>query len=334
MFADIDYLLTALYVLADEILPRLAACKASPADHRCRAGLFGRRADPAPHPERAAVSALCDVPAVAPVPVFAQAASLQQADARAVAADRAAAQRDRVPLAVVVRQLSACCTPPPCRARPSRETVKRSEFAGYAAYRSCASHSRYFCGFPLYLLCASDAMPIAFEGLPRFAAQESGFSPMCGVGPGRSVGPPNPGVLAHAFTLAFLLAGLALASTRGGPAAAYQDLSSRDAAHSRQDLRSPAPATRRSRRQRPALARHPRRGALAAGPALARRPRRGAPTPSPSPAPSADGDVPWALVGGGLGALLLGVAAARRRRAGCAARAQRCVYQRPRTRSR
>jgi hypothetical protein len=55
-------------------------------------------------------------------------------------------------------------TPVPTGA--SRETVKRSEFAGHAAYGFCASHSRYFWGFRLYLLCASDGMPIAFELAP------------------------------------------------------------------------------------------------------------------------------------------------------------------------
>jgi hypothetical protein len=55
-------------------------------------------------------------------------------------------------------------TPVPCAA--SRETVKRSEFAGHAAYGYCASHSRYFWGFRLYLLCATDGMPIAFELAP------------------------------------------------------------------------------------------------------------------------------------------------------------------------
>lgn len=44
----------------------------------------------------------------------------------------------------------------------SRETVKRSEFAGHAAYGYCAAHSRHFWGFKLYLLAASDGMPIAF----------------------------------------------------------------------------------------------------------------------------------------------------------------------------
>ncbi|HYX77864.1 MAG TPA: IS982 family transposase [Solirubrobacterales bacterium] len=51
-------------------------------------------------------------------------------------------------------------TPVPCG--QSRETVKRSEFAGYAAYGWCAAHSRHFWGFKLYLLAASDGMPIAF----------------------------------------------------------------------------------------------------------------------------------------------------------------------------
>jgi Transposase DDE domain len=60
-------------------------------------------------------------------------------------------------------------TPVPCGA--SRETVERSEFAGHAAYGYCASHSRYFWGFRLYLLCASDGMPIAFELAPANASE-------------------------------------------------------------------------------------------------------------------------------------------------------------------
>jgi hypothetical protein len=51
-------------------------------------------------------------------------------------------------------------TPVPCG--QSRETVKRSALAGHAAYGYCAAHSRYFWGFRLYLLCAPDGMPIAF----------------------------------------------------------------------------------------------------------------------------------------------------------------------------
>jgi hypothetical protein len=60
-------------------------------------------------------------------------------------------------------------TPVPCG--QSRETVKRSELAGYAAYGYCASHSRHFWGFRLYLLCASDGMPIRFELAPANAGE-------------------------------------------------------------------------------------------------------------------------------------------------------------------
>jgi hypothetical protein len=51
-------------------------------------------------------------------------------------------------------------TPVPCGA--SRQTARRSELAGWAAYGYCASHSRYFWGLRLYLLCAGDGMPISF----------------------------------------------------------------------------------------------------------------------------------------------------------------------------
>jgi hypothetical protein len=51
-------------------------------------------------------------------------------------------------------------TPVPCA--QSRETVKRSDLAGYAAYGYCASHSRYFWGFRLYLVCSPDGMPHGF----------------------------------------------------------------------------------------------------------------------------------------------------------------------------
>lgn len=52
-------------------------------------------------------------------------------------------------------------TPVPCG--QSRQTARRSELAGYGGYGWCRSHSRYFWGFRLYLLCAPDGMPIAFE---------------------------------------------------------------------------------------------------------------------------------------------------------------------------
>lgn len=52
-------------------------------------------------------------------------------------------------------------TPVPCG--QSRETTRRSEFAGHAGYGRCASHSRWFWGFRLYLICSADGMPIGWE---------------------------------------------------------------------------------------------------------------------------------------------------------------------------
>uniref|UniRef100_UPI0038D471BB transposase n=1 Tax=Streptomyces europaeiscabiei TaxID=146819 RepID=UPI0038D471BB len=44
----------------------------------------------------------------------------------------------------------------------SRETVKRSDLAGWAEYDYCASHSRFFWGLRLHLVCTLHGLPIAF----------------------------------------------------------------------------------------------------------------------------------------------------------------------------
>jgi hypothetical protein len=44
----------------------------------------------------------------------------------------------------------------------SRETVKRSDLAGWAQYGYCASHSRYFWGLRLHLVCTLHGLPVAF----------------------------------------------------------------------------------------------------------------------------------------------------------------------------
>jgi len=57
-------------------------------------------------------------------------------------------------------------TPVPCAA--SRETVRRSALAGHGGYGYCRSHSRWFWGFRLYLLCSPDGLPVvAAELLER-----------------------------------------------------------------------------------------------------------------------------------------------------------------------
>jgi len=51
-------------------------------------------------------------------------------------------------------------TPVPCAA--SRQTVHRSDLAGHAGYGYCKSHHRYFWGFRLYVLAAGDGLPVAW----------------------------------------------------------------------------------------------------------------------------------------------------------------------------
>lgn len=60
-------------------------------------------------------------------------------------------------------------TPVPCAA--SRETVHRSALAGIGGYGYCRSHSRWFWGFRLYLLCSPDGLPIGFELAPANAPE-------------------------------------------------------------------------------------------------------------------------------------------------------------------
>jgi hypothetical protein len=44
----------------------------------------------------------------------------------------------------------------------SKETVRRSDLAGCAQYGYCASHSRYFWGLRLHLLCTLHGLPVGF----------------------------------------------------------------------------------------------------------------------------------------------------------------------------
>ena len=53
-------------------------------------------------------------------------------------------------------------TSTPVECRHSRETVKRSDPAGWAEYGYCASHSRFFWGLRLHLVCTLQGLLIAF----------------------------------------------------------------------------------------------------------------------------------------------------------------------------
>ncbi|HWO65506.1 MAG TPA: transposase, partial [Umezawaea sp.] len=44
----------------------------------------------------------------------------------------------------------------------SKQTVRRSDLAGWAEYGYCASHSRYFWGLRLHLVCTLGGLPVGF----------------------------------------------------------------------------------------------------------------------------------------------------------------------------
>lgn len=50
----------------------------------------------------------------------------------------------------------------PVECARSRTTVRRSELAGWAEYSYCASHSRWFWGLRLHLLCTLHGLPVGF----------------------------------------------------------------------------------------------------------------------------------------------------------------------------
>jgi len=168
--ADLDTLLTALYVLADDLLPRRPRARRRPkitdAELVCLAVAQILLDIPSErHFLRYALTRLGHLfPYLPKQPGYnkrMRALAPQIVRALNIVAMCSPSWCDNV------RLLDS--TPVPCGA--SRETVRRSDFAGHAAYGYCASHSRYFWGFRLYLLCAPDGMPIAFELAPANAPE-------------------------------------------------------------------------------------------------------------------------------------------------------------------
>ena len=65
----------------------------------------------------------------------------------------------------------------------SRETAKRSELAGWAEYGYCASHSRYFWGLRLHLVCTLHGLPVAFALAGAKADERDVLAGMLTAGP-------------------------------------------------------------------------------------------------------------------------------------------------------
>jgi hypothetical protein len=97
-------------------------------------------------------------------------------------------------------------TPLPCG--NSRETVKRSELAGWAAYGYCAAHSRWYWGLKLYLLTTPDGMPVAWcLASPKTGEREVAAE-----------------LLAHAARTGALRPGLTLIGDKGFAGRDFEDL--------------------------------------------------------------------------------------------------------------
>ena len=170
MTADLDTLLTALYVLADDLLPRRPRARRRPkitdAELVCLA--VAQILLDCPSERRFLRFAMVRLGHLFPY--------LPKQPGYNKRMRALAPQIVRLLNAIAFCSPSWCdnvrlldSTPVPCAA--SRETVRRSRFAGHAGYGYCASHSRYFWGFRLYLLCAPDGMPIAFELAPANAPE-------------------------------------------------------------------------------------------------------------------------------------------------------------------
>lgn len=95
-------------------------------------------------------------------------------------------------------------TPLPCGT--SRETVKRSQLAGWANYGYCASHSRFYWGLKLYLVTTLDGMPIVWcLADPKLGEREVAAE-----------------LLGHAHDLAALPTGVVLIGDKGFAGRAFE----------------------------------------------------------------------------------------------------------------
>jgi hypothetical protein len=97
-------------------------------------------------------------------------------------------------------------TPVPCGA--SRETVRRSELARWAGYGYCAAHSRWYWGLKRYLVTTPDAMPVAWcLASPKIGEREVAAD-----------------LLAPAARTSALRPGLTLTGDQGSAGRDFQDL--------------------------------------------------------------------------------------------------------------
>jgi hypothetical protein len=113
----------------------------------------------------------------------------------------------------------------PVECARSRETVKRSDLAGWAQYGYCASHSRWFWGLRLHLLCTLHGLPVAFALTGAKADERDVLLAMLALEPGLAAARPGQVIIGDKnyygrdFESALAAAGLVLLrpARKGGP---------------------------------------------------------------------------------------------------------------------
>jgi Transposase DDE domain len=78
----------------------------------------------------------------------------------------------------------------------SRQTANRSALAGWATYGYCASHSRYFWGLRLHLVCTLHGLPVAFALTGAKAVEREVLLDLLAVEPQLVAGRPGQVLLA------------------------------------------------------------------------------------------------------------------------------------------
>jgi len=78
----------------------------------------------------------------------------------------------------------------------SRQTAKRSELAGWATYGYCASHSRYFWGLRLHLVCTLHGLPVAVALTGAKADERQVLLDLLAVEPGLVAARPGQALIA------------------------------------------------------------------------------------------------------------------------------------------
>jgi hypothetical protein len=84
----------------------------------------------------------------------------------------------------------------PVECARSRETVRRSELAGWAEYGYCASHSRYFWGLRLHLVATLHGLPVGFALTGAKADERQVLLDLLHTEPVRSAAQPGQTVIA------------------------------------------------------------------------------------------------------------------------------------------